>query len=249
MTGKRFGLAVLLTAFVACTGEDKPATTINESETRSLDTQVKYPTKTEDNAPNGKSEKVVASVRYTDEPLPKANGKRKGVDISENRIFKWSQFGNLSTFLKKASDKNKYFFDPEGNPLERSDNDRRLLSINFLDRKVTVLDSIYDYEHQIAPNDIWIDSKGGIYFIHSDIEIPDNVKTDEKYVYYLTPDRKNFIRIIDDLKSPETITGASNGTKLYVIQSNETKIYTYTIKADGTLTDKSPYKVEPCEQC
>lgn len=166
-------------------------------------------------------------------------------DIPQNRIQKWSQYGNLEAFLEESGKKNGIFYDKDGNPLTSSSPERSLISIDS-QGKITVLDDKYDYEHTNAPNDLWIVSNGGVYFIHAIFKSSDNKNDGNKYVYYLSPDRKKLIRVLDDMVNPDSLIGSPNGKYLIVSESDGITIYMYTINKDGTLSDKQLFDPDEC---
>jgi gluconolactonase len=61
---------------------------------------------------------------------------------------------------------------------------------------------------------------------------------DREAVYYLPPDRKQLVRVVDDLKQPNGIIGTPDGKVLYVADIGAGKTYEYQVQPDGTLTGK-----------
>ena len=190
----------------------------------------------------------MASTGSTQEQPVKDEGNIFFEDIPQNRILKWSQYGNLSTYLENSKGGGGLFFDKNGDPLTGSGTDRQLISINP-HGKATVLGDKYDYEHLKAPHDLWIDPKGGIYFIHTSFVKRNNPKSDKKYVYYLYPDRKRLIRVVDNIVNPDSLVGSPDGKKIFVITANVSESCLFTINEDGTLSNKKIAAREPCEKC
>lgn len=60
-----------------------------------------------------------------------------------------------------------------------------------------------------------------------------------EHVYYITPDRKDVIRVIDDMTRPNGIIGTPCGKKLYVADHGDSKTWVYDINKNGTLSDKT----------
>lgn len=58
------------------------------------------------------------------------------------------------------------------------------------------------------------------------------------YVFYLPPDRKGLVRVIDDLVKPNGVVGTADGKLLYVADAGGGKTYVYKIQPDGSLTDR-----------
>ena len=58
-------------------------------------------------------------------------------------------------------------------------------------------------------------------------------------VYYLLPDHKSVIVVIDDLEKPNGIIGTPDGRTLYVADIGGKKSWRYNINPDGTLGNKT----------
>jgi len=131
----------------------------------------------------------------------------------------------------------------DGNLLACEGGNRRLVSINP-QGKVTVRVDKYDNKMLNSPNDIWIDPKGGIYFTDPRYGPRDNLEQDGEHVYYLSPDRKKLIRVIDDMVRPNGVIGTPDGKLLFAADHGANKTYVYTINKDGTLSDKRLFAPE-----
>lgn len=184
-----------------------------------------------------KVEKLTGGFKFTEGPAVDAEGNIFFTDIPNNRIHKWSLAGKLSTSREDSGGANGLFFDKAGNLLACEGGRRQLVSIDP-QGKVAVLAKSYANKKLNSPNDLWIDSKGGIYFTDPRYGKRDNLEQDGEHVYYLLPDRKKLIRVIDDLVRPNGVLGTPDGKKLYVADAGDGKTYVYTINADGTLSDK-----------
>ena len=109
---------------------------------------------------------------------------------------------------------------------------------------VTVLADKYDGKRLNSPNDLWLDPKGGIYFTDPRYGKTDDLEQDGENVYYLTPDRKKLIRVIDDMVKPNGVIGTPDGKLLYVTDHGGDKTFVYTINKDGTLSNKTLFAPE-----
>jgi gluconolactonase len=93
-----------------------------------------------------------------------------------------------------------------------------------------------------GPNDLWINSNKGIYFTdpYFKREWWNHSTRPQEYqgVYYLAPDHVTLTRVIDDLKQPNGIVGTPDGKTLYIADNGGRKTWSYTINADGSLTNK-----------
>jgi len=194
-------------------------------------------------AEGAKVEKLATGFKFTEGPAADPKGNVFFTDIPNNRIHKWSLDGKLSTFRENSGGANGLFFDKNGNLLVCEGGRRRLVSID-VQGKVTVLADKYDNKRLNSPNDLWLDPKGGIYFTDPRYGRYDDLEQDGEHVYYLPPDRKKLIRVIDDMVKPNGIIGTPDGKTLYVTDHGDDKTFVYTINADGTLSNKRLFAPE-----
>lgn len=188
-------------------------------------------------APGARVQKLAGDFAFTEGPVADAEGNVYFTDIPNNRIHKWSLDGELSTFRENSGGANGLAFDRDGNLVACEGGNRRLVAIS-MQGELTVLADKYDNKQLNSPNDLWIDPKGGIYFTDPRYGNRDNMEQDGEYVFYLTPDRKQLIRVIDDLVRPNGVIGTPDGNLLYVADHAADTNYVYTINDDGTLSDR-----------
>ncbi len=194
-------------------------------------------------AQGAKVEKLAGGFAFTEGPAADAEGNIFFTDIPNNRIHKWSLAGKLSTFRENSGGANGLFFDKAGHLLVCEGGRRRLVSID-IKGKLTVLADKYDNKRLNSPNDLWPDPKGGIYFTDPRYGRADDLEQDGEHVYYLAPDRKRLIRVIDDMVKPNGVIGTPDGKLLYVTDHGGDKTFVYTINADGTLSNKKLFAPE-----
>lgn len=192
-------------------------------------------------APGAKVEKLADDFKFTEGPAADARGNVFFTDQPNDRILKWDVDGKLSTFMQPCGRSNGLCFDAQGNLWACADEKNELWQISP-DKKVTVV--VKDYQGKLlnGPNDIWIRPDQGIYFTDPFYK-RDYWKRGPKEqtvegVYYLSPARKQLLRVADDLKQPNGIIGAADGKTLYVSDIRASRTYAYDIQADGTLTNK-----------
>jgi gluconolactonase len=188
-------------------------------------------------APGAQVKKLAGDFQFTEGPAADAQGNVYFSDIPNNRILKWSLDGKLSTFLENSGGANGLYFDKDGNLLACQGGARRLVSISPKG-EITVLADEYEGKKFNSPNDLWIDSKGGVYFSDPRYGNREGMEQDGEHMYYLTPDRQKVIRVISDMVRPNGVIGTPNGRRLYVADAGANKTYAYRINEDGTLTDK-----------
>jgi gluconolactonase len=184
-----------------------------------------------------KVEQLSDGFSFTEGPARDAQGNIYFTDIPNGRIHKWSLDGKLSTFRENSGGANGLFFDRDGNLLACEGGNRRVTSI-APDGQVTVLADSYGGKKLNSPNDLWIDPKGGVYFSDPRYGSQDGLEQDGFHVYYLPPDRKQLLRVIDNLVKPNGVVGTADGKLLYVADAGDGKTYVYRIQEGGNLADR-----------
>jgi gluconolactonase len=184
-----------------------------------------------------KVEKLAGGFAFTEGPAVDAQGNIFFTDIPNNRIHKWSLDGRLSTFCENSGGANGLYFDEDGNLLACEGGGRRLVSID-MKGKVTILADKYKGKKFNSLNDLWIAPKGGVYFTDPRYGNRDGMEQDGEHVYYLAPDRKRLIRVIDDMVRPNGLIGTPDSKTLYVTDNGDRKTFVYKVNQDGTLSGK-----------
>lgn len=178
---------------------------------------------------------VADGFLFAEGPAADKDGNLYFSDILTNKIYKWTVNGDLSEIRTDSGGANGLFFDSNNNLVVCQGNNQRLVSID-LSGILSVLTDEYDNMPYNEPNDLWIDPKGGIYF--SDPVYTASQVQDGEHVYYLTPNRDNLIRVVNDMVRPNGIVGSEDGTTLYVADHGAGNTYQYDINQDGSLSNK-----------
>lgn len=185
--------------------------------------------------------KVSNQFGFTEGPAVDKYGNIFFTDQPNNKIWKYDTNGKLSIFLNHAGRSNGLYIDKKGNIIACADEKDQLWLIKK-NKKIKVLIKNYKNHLLNGPNDLWIDSNGGIYFTdpyyqrsywkrtHADMK-------GEK-VFYLPKNKKEPVIIDSGLVKPNGIVGSADGKILYVSDIGDGKTYVYKISNDGYLKDK-----------
>lgn len=189
-------------------------------------------------APGAKVEEIKGGFEFTEGPSADKNGDVYFSDIPKSRIHKWSaKDGTISIFRENSGSANGLCFDAKGSLLACEGGNGRVTSID-MSGKVTVVADKFSGKPFNSPNDLWVDAKGGVYFTDPRYGDEKNLPQPTQQVYYVSADRKRVLRVTDDLTRPNGIIGKKDGKTLYIADHGASKIYVYSIKADGTLEGK-----------
>jgi len=175
-------------------------------------------------------------LNFTEGPVGDAQGNLYFSDIPANRIYKLSPDGKLQIFAENLKGVNGLYFDRKGNLLACLGGARKVVSISPRG-KVTTIAAEYKGKKFNSPNDLWVDTRGGIYFTDPRYGNRDSMEMKE-HVYYITPNREKVIRVIDDMVRPNGLIGTTDAEKLYVTDHGDSKTFSYRVNPDGRLTDK-----------
>jgi gluconolactonase len=83
---------------------------------------------------------------------------------------------------------------------------------------------------------------GGLYFTDPFYKrswwAHDTMPQDGQHLYFLSADRRQLMRVADDMVKPNGIIGTPDGRNLYVADIDADKTYRYDMAADGSLSGK-----------
>ena len=165
-------------------------------------------------APGAKVVQLAKGFQFTEGPAVDREGNVFFSDVRASRTYKWSPDGKVSLFRKDTGGANGLAFDAGGNLLACEGAGGRIVSIDAKG-SVAVVAGAYGGKPFNRPNDLWIDPKGGVYF-SDPLYGRGSRRQDGEHVYYVTPDRKKVIRVIDDMVRPNGLAGTPDGKTLYV---------------------------------
>jgi gluconolactonase len=162
-------------------------------------------------------------------------------DQPNDKIWEYSNAGKLTLFMDRAGRSNGMYFDKEGNLISCADEHEELWSI-APDKKVTVLVKSFCGKLLNGPNDVWVDrNTGGIYFTdpyyQRDYWARKKTELSSQMVFVLMKGKDKPV-VLDSMVRPNGIVGTPDGKQLYVSDIGDSKIYRYTIKPNGILTDR-----------
>ena len=185
---------------------------------------------------------VANNFSFTEGPASDKNGNVYFTDQPNNKILKWNHADNsINIFMESSGRANGLYFDNDQNLLAAADDKNELWRIHE-NGKIDTLITDFEGKKLNGPNDIWVDTKGGIYFTDPYYQREYWTRTEadikEKNVYYISPDLKNISIVAKGLAQPNGIIGTPNGKTLYVADIDDKKTYSYSIQENGTLSDR-----------
>jgi gluconolactonase len=195
-------------------------------------------------APGAVLKKVQSGFTFTEGPAADAEGNVYFTDIPNSCIWKWTwQDGKISLYREKTGEANGLIFDAKGRMVVCEMGNSRVTR-DDMKGNITVLADSWNGKKLHMPNDLWIDSKGGIYFSDFAGGPGGSQENEGLQVYYISPDGKTVSQVTKDLTAPNGLIGTPDGRTLYITDPGVKKTWSYKINPDGTLTDKKLF----CDQ-
>lgn len=193
-------------------------------------------------APGAKVEKLAGGFQFTEGATCDPHGNVFFVDQPNNRIHKWSTNGQLSTFMDPAGRANGMCFDKTGTLFVCADEKNELWAVTP-EGKVTVLAQKFEGQLLNGPNDVFAHPSGALYFTDPYYQRSwwshTNMPQPSQQVFRLSPDRKELIRLTDNLRQPNGIVGTPDGKRLFVADIGARRTYVYDIQPDGRLANQT----------
>lgn len=177
---------------------------------------------------------------FTEGPACDAEGNVVFSDVRASRRYRWTPDGEVTLVAEDTGGANGLYYDAAGNLIVCESARGRMTSI-APDGTVSIVADEYEGARFNRPNDVWVAPDGGVYF--SDPVFGGELTQDGEHVYYVTPDRSEVRRAIDDLVRPNGIIGTPDGRTVYVTDSGG-NTWRYARTEDGALTEGCVF-VEP----
>ena len=191
---------------------------------------------------NEKVELAGTGFKFTEGPAVNVKGQVYFTDQPNDRINIWDEKKGISLYVEGTKRSNGMYFNKKQQLVACADENNQLIYFDE-NKKMNVIYENFEDKYLNAPNDLWIDPKGGIYFTdpyyhrkwwsenHTEIQ-------DTQGVYYLNS-KGEIKRVVSDFNRPNGIIGTPDGKILYVADIGNKKIWKYTIESDGSLSNKT----------
>ena len=179
-------------------------------------------------APGVEPQLVQEGFVFTEGPVGTPDGGLYFSDIRPNRIYRLDSNGEIGLFREQTNGANGLAVTREGDLLAA---DR--------DGTVTTVTEGSEGKPFLAPNDLILDAKGGIYFTDPGPRpvVPDRTA----YVYYLPPGAKQPVVIDDQIARPNGLTLTRDGKTLIVDDTLNPTVYAYDVEPDGSVKNKRTF--------
>jgi gluconolactonase len=193
--------------------------------------------------------KLHTGFTFTEGPAADREGNVYFTDIPKERIHKVDTKGKLTTFREKTNKANGLMVAASGE-IYACEMAGQVVAYSADGKKRRVLAGKHNGKRFNAPNDLVIDSAGGVYFTDPAFGAPTPLPQGKTAVYYLSADGKT-TRIVEGLPNPNGVILSPDEKTLYVIPTGQADMMAYPVEAPGKIgkgkvfcTLKQPGKVK-----
>lgn len=182
--------------------------------------------------PVGPIEQRHLALQFTEGPAADANGQVYFTDVQANRIYRSDTNGLLSVFLSNSRACNGLMFDQPGRLIACQRDERRIVAIDVATTNITPVASNFAGRAFIGPNDLVVDSSGGVYF--TDPNFASGQTGPTQSVYYASASGQ-VSQIISNLSRPNGVILSPDEQTLYVVLSGVARLMRYPVLGPGSI--------------
>lgn len=158
-------------------------------------------------------------------------------DIPANKIYTLNASGEFGVFTDDSRHTNGIVYVSGGKfagKLAACQMDGQVVVYNPNSKDFEVLAAEYGNNRFNAPNDLVVDTQGGIYFTDPLFRAPQPLPQEIQAVYYRAADG-TVTRLTENLAAPNGVALSPDAKRLYVIPSQQADMLVYEISAPGKI--------------
>jgi gluconolactonase len=189
-------------------------------------------------APGVVSELVQEGFTFTEGPVGAADGSLYFSDIRVSKTFHLDAAGKIAMFRENTNGANGIALTKDGELLF-AEGDGKRISKRGRDGTITPVIDKHAGAPFLSPNDLIVDSKGGIYI--TDPGPRPVVPGRPTYVSYLPAGATASIIVDDKVARPNGLTLTKDGRTLIVDDTIGNTVFAYDVQPDGTVKNKRAF--------
>jgi gluconolactonase len=175
---------------------------------------------------------------FTEGPVATADGGLYFSDIRVNKTFFFDPGGKIAAVRENTNGANGLALTKDGELLFAEGDGKRITKRNK-DGSIAVLTEGPPGAPLLAPNDLIVDARGGIYF--TDPGPRPVVSGRPTYVYYLPAGAKTPVLVDSAVPRPNGLTLTNDGKTLIVDDTLNPTVYAYDVQPDGSVKNKRAF--------
>ena len=189
-------------------------------------------------APGATPELVQEGFVFTEGPVGTADGGLYFSDIRVSKVYYLDASGTISMVRENTNGANGLALTRDGELLFAEGDGKRITKRNK-DGSITTVTEGPTGVPLLAPNDLLVDSKGGIYF--TDPGPRPVVAGRPTYVYYLPSGVPQPILLDGNIARPNGLTLTGDGKTLIVDDTLNPTVFAYDVEPDGSVKNRRAF--------
>jgi gluconolactonase len=189
-------------------------------------------------APGAAPELVQEGFVFTEGPVGTADGSLYFSDIRPSKTFHLDAAGKISLVRENTNGANGLALTRDGELLFAEGEGKRITRRNR-DGSITTVTEGPPGVPLLAPNDLLVDAKGGIYF--TDPGPRPVVPGRPTYLYYLASGARVPVLLDGGIARPNGLTLTADGKTLIVDDTLNPTVFAYDVEPDGSVKNKRPF--------
>ena|SRR2546426_4734483 len=190
-------------------------------------------------AGNARPELVQEGFMFTEGPVGTADGGLFFSDImGADKTYRLDSSGKITPYRSNTNGTNGLALLRDGTLIGAEGTGKRISKAAGSGSAVTLTEGISG-RGLMAPNDLIVDSKGGVYFTDPG---PRPIVPDRKAFVYYVPSGASQARMVDDsITRPNGLALRNDGKGLIVDDTVGDTVFVFDVAADGSLKSKRPF--------
>jgi gluconolactonase len=189
-------------------------------------------------APGATTELVQEGFMFTEGPVATADGGLFFTDIRANRVYFLDPGGKISVAREMSNGANGLALTKNGDLVFAEGSGKRITE-RGKDGTITTLTEGIPGMPLMAPNDLIVDARGGVYFTDPGPFPP--VPGRQAFVYYLPAGSKTPAVIDGQNPLPNGLVLTNDGKTLIVNDTLGTTVWAFDVHPDGTVANKRAF--------
>lgn len=189
-------------------------------------------------APGVQPELVQEGFVFTEGPVGTADGGLYFSDVRANQTYRMDASGKITRVRENTEGANGLALTHDGDLLSAVGDGKKITRWTRDGRTTTLIDS-FEGKPFLAPNDLIVDAKGGIYF--TDPGPRPLVPGRKAYLLFLPAGAKQPLLMDDQIVRPNGLTLTVDRKTLIVDDTVGEMIFAYSVQPDGSVKDKREF--------